>query len=90
MSAQRNEPAEIVLIWKAKSVKENGVLVYTGEIQVMPNRAIRAFRLDLTSKDQVNFFDIDGRKLVGQWSVSTDNNRLILENLSPPPKRVGW
>jgi len=77
--------APIGRIWKAISVKQNGGLVYSegGAGNVKPSYA--QFRLDLTSKDQVTFVDIDGRKTVGTWSLSTDNNRLILENLTPPP-----
>lgn len=79
------EPADIGHIWKARTVKENGVLVYTegstGNIQP----AYARFRIDLTNPDQVAFMDVDGRKLTGKWTLSTDNGRLILENLSPPP-----
>jgi hypothetical protein len=79
------EPAPIGRVWKAHTVKQNGGLVYTegGTSNTKPSYA--QFRLDLTSRDQVTFVDIDGRKTVGTWSLSPDNNRLILENLSPPP-----
>lgn len=72
-------------IWKAKSVKEGTTIVYTagGTNNVKPGYS--NFRLDLTRKDQVTLKDIDGRSLVGTWTVSTDNSRLILENLVPKP-----
>lgn len=72
-------------VWKAKSVKEGATVVYTtgGTNNVKPG--YNSFRLDLTKKDQVTLKDIDGRTLVGTWSVSTDNSRLILENLVPKP-----
>ncbi len=79
------EPADIGLVWKAKSVKENGMLVYTEANPGSAKPGYSRFRLDLTSQEQVRFSDIDGRILSGQWSLSTDNNRLILQNLSPPP-----
>ncbi|CAG4988377.1 hypothetical protein DYBT9275_00068 [Dyadobacter sp. CECT 9275] len=79
------EPADIGLLWKARTVKENGVLVYTEGNPANARPGYARLRLDLTQKEQVVFFDIDGRRLVGQWSLSTDNNRLILENLTPPP-----
>ena len=79
------EPADINIVWKAKSVKQNGVLVYTEGNPGSTQPGYARFRLDLTATDQVIFKDVDGRKLVGIWSLSTDNNRLILENLSPPP-----
>lgn len=78
-------PAAINIVWKAKSVKQNGVVVYTEGNSGSTQPGYARFRLDLTAGDQVTFMDVDGRKLVGIWSLSTDNNRLILENLSPPP-----
>ncbi len=79
------EPAHIGIIWKAKSVMENGMPVYTEGNASSAKPGYSRLRLDLTSKEQVVFRDIDGRKLSGQWSLSTDNSRLILENLTPPP-----
>lgn len=79
------EPVDIGIVWKAKSVKENGMLVYTEGNASNAKPGYTRFRLDLTSKEQVVFQDVDGRRLTGQWSLSTDNNRLILENLTPPP-----
>lgn len=79
------KPVDIGIIWKARTVKENGQLVYTEGNTTNIKPGYSRFRMDLTAKDQVNFTDIDGRKLVGQWSLSTDNTRLILENLTPPP-----
>lgn len=71
--------------WKAKVVKEGTQVVFTlgGTTNTKPGYA--NFRLDLSSPTQVQFKDIDGRTLVGTWTVSTDNQRLILENLVPKP-----
>ncbi|WP_428655568.1 hypothetical protein [Runella sp.] len=71
--------------WKAKVVKEGTQVVFTlgGTTNVKPGYA--NFRLDLSNPEQVLFKDIDGRTLTGTWSVSTDNQRLILENLVPKP-----
>ncbi len=78
-------PPDLGKVWKARSVKENGVLVYmegnTGNIR--PGYA--GFRLDLTGEEQVVYTDLDGRRLTGDWYMSTDYRRLILENLTPPP-----
>lgn len=79
------ERADINIVWKAKSVKQNGVVVYTEGNPGSTQPGYARFRLDLTAGDQVTLIDVDGRRLVGSWSLSTDNNRLILENLSPPP-----
>ncbi|SDH46077.1 hypothetical protein SAMN04487996_13827 [Dyadobacter soli] len=79
------EPINIGKIWKAKTVKENGQLVYSEGSAANIRPSYTLFRLDLTAPDQAKFTDLDGRKLTGTWSLSTDNNRLILENLSPPP-----
>lgn len=79
------EPADINIVWKARSVRQNGVVVYTEGNPASTQPGYARFRLDLTAGDQVSFMDVDGRRLVGIWSLSTDNNRLILENLSPPP-----
>lgn len=71
--------------WKAKLVKEGTQVVFNlgGATNVKPSYA--NFRLDLSDPKQVTFKDIDGRTLVGTWTVSTDNQRLILENLVPKP-----
>ena len=71
--------------WKAKLVKEGMQVVFNlgGATNVKPSYA--NFRLDLSDPKQVTFKDIDGRTLVGTWTVSTDNQRLILENLVPKP-----
>lgn len=71
--------------WKAKVVKEGTQIVFMlgGTTNTKPGYA--NFRLDLSSPTQVQFKDIDGRTLVGTWTVSTDNQRLILENLVPKP-----
>ena len=79
------DPVNIGKIWKATTVKENGTLVYSEGSTGNTRPSYALFRLDLTGEDQVIFTDLDGRRLVGTWSLSTDNNRLILENLSPPP-----
>ncbi|MCE6988557.1 hypothetical protein [Dyadobacter sp. CY323] len=79
------EPIHVGKIWKAKTVKENGTLVYSEGSTTNIRPSYTLFRLDLTATDQVKFTDLDGRKLIGTWSLSTDNNRLILENLTPPP-----
>jgi hypothetical protein len=66
-------------------VKEGTTVVYTegGTNNVKPGYS--AFRLDLRKPTEVTLKDIDGRSLVGTWSLSTDNKRLILENLLPKP-----
>jgi hypothetical protein len=79
------EPANVGKVWKAQTVKENGILVYTEGNVNNTRPGYSKFRLDLTSAAQVSFMDLDGRKLIGKWSLSTDNNRLILSELSPPP-----
>lgn len=71
--------------WKAKLVREGTQVVFSagGVNNLKPGYA--NFRLDLSSPTQVLFKDIDGRILTGTWTVSTDNQRLILENLVPKP-----
>jgi hypothetical protein len=72
-------------IWKAQTVKENTILVYTEGAASSVRPGYVRFRLDLTKPDAVLLTDIDGRLTTGTWSVSTDNKRLILTNLSPAP-----
>lgn len=79
------EPASVGKIWKALSVKQNGTIVYAEGATTNTKPGYQMFRLDLTAPDQVYFTDLDGRKTEGIWSLSTDNKRLILENLTPPP-----
>jgi hypothetical protein len=72
-------------IWKAQTVKENTILVYTNGATSSVRPGYVRFRLDLTKPDMVLLTDIDGRLTTGTWLVSTDNKRLILNNLSPAP-----
>jgi hypothetical protein len=83
------EPISIGKIWKVLTVKENGTLVYSEESTTNARPGYSRFRLDLTLPEMVNFTDLDGRKLAGQWALSTDNQRLILQNLTPPPSESG-
>ncbi|TKT92598.1 hypothetical protein [Dyadobacter frigoris] len=79
------EPLQIRKVWKAITVTQNGAVVYQQGAANNARPSYSMFRLDLTLTDQVTFIDLDGRKTVGSWSLSTDNQRLILENLVPPP-----
>lgn len=79
------EPLSIGRIWRAQVVKEGDQVVYTqgGTSNTQPGYA--NFRLDLTDPQKAVLIDRDGRTTTGTWSVSTDNKRLILENLKPVP-----
>ena len=72
-------------VWKANTVKEATVLVYTLGATNNINPGYTNFRLDLSQPDKVSLTDVDGRLTVGTWTVSTDNQRLILDNLNPKP-----
>lgn len=76
-------------IWMAQTVKENDVLVYTKGANSNVKPGYTNFRLDLSQPGKVILKDIDGRQLVGTWTVSTDNKRLILDNLNPKPTNTG-
>ena len=78
-------PPDLGKVWKARSVKENGVLVYTEGNPGNLRPGYVDFRLDLTGEKEVVYTDLDGRRLTGDWYMSTDYHRLILENLIPPP-----
>jgi hypothetical protein len=71
--------------WKAKLVREGTQVVFSTGATNNLKPGYANFRLDLSSSTQVLFKDIDGRTLTGTWTVSTDNQRLILENLAPKP-----
>ncbi|MEZ0539952.1 hypothetical protein [Fibrella arboris] len=79
------EPLSIGKVWKAQVVKEGDQVVYTqgGTGNTQPGYV--NFRLDLTNPQKVTLIDRDGKTIVGTWSVSPDNKRLILENLKPIP-----
>lgn len=84
------KPKEVITpsvgkIWKAALVKENGTVVFQAGNTGNARPGYEQFRLDLTRTEEVVYTDLDGRRLTGTWSFSTDNRRLILENLSPPP-----
>jgi hypothetical protein len=75
-------------IWKAKSVKENGTVVYTEGSSGNTRPGYTRFRLDMSQYQNVVYTDVDGRKLSGKWSLSTDYKRLILTELTPPPSET--
>ncbi|MFN8354965.1 MAG: lipocalin family protein [Spirosomataceae bacterium] len=75
-------------IWKVQSVKENSVQVYAAGATNNIRPSYINFRLDLSKTSQVTFIDLDGRKTIGTWSLSTDNQRLILQNLVPQPSET--
>ena len=74
---------QIGKIWQAQLVKEGATTVYTQGAAGNIRPGYVNFRLDLSPPGKVSLTDIDGRTSVGTWSVSTDNKRLILENLVP-------
>lgn len=82
---KRVEPLQIGKRWKALLVKENGSIVYREGASGNQRPGYTNFRLDLSSPDEVLFIDLDGRRVTGNWILSTDNGRIILLNLSPPP-----
>lgn len=86
-ACQPKTPAPLNLgrIWKAQTVKEGTQLVYTEGSSNNVKPGYSTFRLDLSQTDKVSLKDIDGRTLVGVWSLSPDNKRLILEKLVPQP-----
>jgi hypothetical protein len=86
-ACQPKDPAPLSIgkVWRAQMVKEGDQVVCTqgGAANTQPGYA--NFRLDLTDPKKVMLKDRDGKVITGTWSVSTDNKRLILENLNPVP-----
>jgi hypothetical protein len=80
--------SQISKVWKASTVKEGDILVFTLGASNNIKPGYTAYRLDLSQSDKVTLKDIDGRLLTGTWSVSTDNKRLILDNLVPKPTKT--
>jgi hypothetical protein len=76
-------------VWKANTVKEADLLVFTLGASNNIKPGYTNFRLDLSKSDTVRLKDVDGRLTVGTWTVSTDNKRLILANLNPKPTNTG-
>lgn len=76
-------------VWKADIVNEGETLVFTlgSTTNIKPGYA--NFRLDLSQPGRVSLKDVDGRLVTGSWTVSTDNKRLILDNLNPKPSSTG-
>ncbi|RRB10876.1 hypothetical protein [Larkinella knui] len=72
-------------IWTANVVREGGTMVYTkgGAANIRPGYV--GFVLDLSSAAGVTLKDVDGSSVTGQWEVSSDEKRLILKGLTPPP-----
>lgn len=82
---KRVEPPQIGKRWKAFLVKENSTIVYREGASGNQRPGYINFQLDLTNPDEVLFIDLDGRRITGNWILSTDNGRIILQNLTPPP-----
>ena len=76
-------------IWKANTVKEADLLVYTIGATNNIKPGYTNYRLDLSQTEKVILKDVDGRVTTGTWSVSTDNKRLILVGLTPQPTNTG-
>ncbi|GAB2560538.1 hypothetical protein [Spirosoma areae] len=76
-------------VWKANTVKEADRLVFTLGSATNIKPGYTNYRLNLSQPDKVSLKDIDGRLVTGTWRVSTDNKRLILENLTPKPTNTG-
>lgn len=72
-------------VWQAQTVKEGDQLVYTKGAPNNIRPSYTNFRLDLSQPGKAGLKDLDGRQLIGTWSISTDNQRLILDNLVPKP-----
>lgn len=76
-------------VWKANTVNEADRLVFTLGAATNIKPGYTNFRLDLSQPTKVSLKDVDGRLVTGTWSVSTDNKRLILDNLNPKPTNTG-
>ena len=76
-------------VWQARTVKEGELLVYTKGAANNVKPGYTGFRLDLSQPGKAGLKDLDGRQIMGTWTVSTDNNRLILDNLNPKPTSTG-
>lgn len=76
-------------VWKANTVTEATVQVFLlgGTNNIKPGYV--NFRLDLSQLDKASLTDVDGRLTTGTWTLSTDNKRLILNNLTPAPTNTG-
>lgn len=72
-------------VWLAQTVTEGDLLVYTKGATNNVKPGYTNFRLDLSQPNKVNLKDVDGRQLTGTWTISTDNKRLMLDNLTPKP-----
>ncbi|QIP12715.1 hypothetical protein G8759_08795 [Spirosoma aureum] len=80
---------QISKIWKANMVTEANVLVFTLGTTTNIKPGYSNFVLDLSQADKASLTDVDGRLTTGTWTVSTDNKRLILNNLTPKPSNTG-
>lgn len=77
------EPLNVGKVWQARVVREGGTTVYTQGASGNIRPGYVSFRLDLSRPGKVALTDLDGRTSTGTWTVSTDNKRLILENMVP-------
>lgn len=75
--------------WSAQQVAENGVVFYTKGSTANVRPGYGLFLLDLSSPTAVTYREFDGNTFTGQWTVSPDETKLILTNLTPPPTDSG-
>lgn len=83
--AKRVTPVSVGKVWKARTVLESTILVYTDGVSTNIKPGYARFRLDLSKPGVCSYADIDGRVSTGTWILSTDNKRLILQDLQPQP-----
>lgn len=69
--------------WKAKTVKENGAVVY--EDAGAKPQDYSKFKIKFTSSTAVELIEVDGVKFTGTWALTNNNTTLKLSGLTPEP-----
>lgn len=71
-------------VWKAQTVRENSTVVYSITATSNLRPTYSKFQLDLRDSEKVVFVDVDGRIVMGTWSL-VEESRIVLQNLMPAP-----
>jgi hypothetical protein len=86
---EANEPKPlsetIRKVWKAQTVKYDAITIYTRGGTNNTVTAYDNFRLELSSANSVTLTEFEGNSFTGSWELSSDNQKLTLQRLSPQP-----
>jgi hypothetical protein len=76
---------KISRVWIAKTITEDGNVVYTRGATNNIKSYYTSFSLNLQSSGSVILKEIEGTEISGAWQLSAGDSKLIFQNLNPAP-----